>query len=166
MSPEVPTSSRPDDPARRPPETAERLGRLTFGRGLLGIVALSTLGTGIVAIVGFSQCVRTIDSIGAGPTCAQCQVADPHAVIVRGDDTVATIVELATLPPEGAADDSLRMYLARLRRGHSIGPDVVAVASNERPSLELRPRDSVSDSPTVGRLFIEGVDHSIEVLRP
>jgi len=157
---------RPDDPARLPPEKAERLGRLTIARILLGGAALSALAVGIITIISFGQCVRTIDSLGARPTCAQCRIADPNAVVVRDGDTVATIVELATLPPEGAVDDSLRMYRARLRRGQSIGDDVVAVSGRGRSHLELRPRTSVRGGQTVGRLFIEGLDRSNTVLNP
>jgi hypothetical protein len=93
-------------------------------------------------------------------------LADPHTVIVRGPDTVATIVELATLPPERSGEDSLRLYRARLRRGHSLGTDVVVATGESRVQLELRPRDSIASSGIVGRLFVEGAVAPVAVLAP
>jgi hypothetical protein len=156
---------RSPDPARLPPEDSERLGRLTILRILSGIAVLSAIWAAF-ALGGFMQCARALDRLGPQPTCAQCQLAEPSTVIVRGTDTVATIVEVATLPPEQAGDDSLRLYRARLRRGRSLGADALITTNGSRGHLELHPPDSVSGAPIVGRLFIEGVDHPVPVHSP
>jgi hypothetical protein len=161
--PEVVASLR-SDPARLPPAEAERLGRLTIGRILFAIAALSAIGMAI-AMLSFAQCAHALDRLGPKPTCAQCQLAEPRTAIVRGTDTIGTIVEFATLPPERDGQDSLRMYRARLRRGESIGGEGVVATTGGRGHLELRSLDSTSGT-IVGRLFIEGVDHSIPVHIP
>jgi hypothetical protein len=161
--PEVVASLR-SDPARLPPTEAERLGRLTIARVLFGIAALSALGLAI-AMVSFARCAHALDRLGPKPTCAQCKLAAPGTAIVRGTDTVGTIVEFATLPPEREGQDSLGMYRARLRGGQSLGDDAVVVTTGGRGHLELRSPDSVSGA-VVGRLFIEGADHPIPVHSP
>ena len=155
---------RLSDPARLSPEASERFGRLTLLRTLCGIAVLSAVWAAF-AIGGFMQCARTLDRLGPQPTCAQCQLSEPGTVLVRGTDTVATIVEVATLPPERAGEDSLRLYRARLRRGQSLGTDAI-VATTGSGHLELRSPESVSSGAIVGRLFIEGADHHVPVRRP
>ena len=152
-------------PKRIPPEDSERVGRLTILRILSGMAVLSVIWAAF-ALGGFMQCASALDRLGPQPTCAQCQLAEPSTVIVRGTDTVATIVEFATLPPEHAGEDSLRLYRARLRRGQSLGADAVVATSGGRGHLELRPPDSVSSAEIVGRLFIEGADHAVPVRSP
>ena len=156
---------RSSDPARIPPEDSERLGRLTILRLFSGIAVVSVIWAAF-ALGGFMQCASALDRLGPQPTCAQCQLAEPSTVIVRGTDTVATIIEVATLPPERAGEDSLRLYRARLRQGQSLGADALITTSGSRGHLELRPRDSVSNAPIVGRLFIEGADHPVPVHSP
>ena len=156
---------RSSDPARFPSEDAERVGRRTILRILSGLAVLSVIWAAF-AVGGFVQCARIWDRLGPQPTCAQCQLAEPGTVIVRGADTVATIVESAMLPPERAGEDSLRLYRARLRRGQSLGADAVVATSGGRGHLELRPRDSLSGMEIIGRLFIDGADHPVPVHRP
>ena len=155
---------RLSDPARLSPEASERFGRLTLFRTLCGIAVLSAVWAAF-AIGGFMQCARTLDRFGPKPTCAQCQLAEPGTVIVRGIDTVATIVEVAMLPPEHAGEDSLRLYRARLRRGQSLGADAIVATTGDRGHLELRSPES-SSGAIVGHLFIEGTDHPVPVRRP
>ena len=153
------------DPARLPPNASERVGRLTILRILSGMAVLSAIWAAF-ALAGFTQCARIFDRLGPQPTCAQCQLAEPSTVIVRGTDTIATIIEVATLPPEHAGEDSIHLYRARLRRGQSLGADAVFATSGGRGHLELRPPDSVSRAEIVGRLFIEGADHPVPVRSP
>ena len=119
-----------------------------------------------IAMMSFAQCASALDRLGPKPTCAQCQLADPRTAIVRGTDTIGTIVEFATLPPKRPNEDSLHMYRARLRRGESIGGEAVVATTGGRGHLELRPPDSVSGTQVVGRLFLEGADHPIPVRSP
>ena len=155
---------RSTDPTRLPPDEAERWGHRTIASIMGGLAVLSFVGVG-VAVLSFMQCTRTFDRIAAGPTCAQCQRADPRAVLVRGTDTIGSIVELATLPPERFGEDSLFFYRARLRRGQAVDPNTVVAVGGPRGPLELRPRDSAG-GVIVGRLFIEGVDHPVAVRVP
>ena len=165
VSPEAPTSSRPDDSARLAPEQAEHLGRRTLAYVLAAIAFVSVVSM-IFAGLSLGSLVQTLARLGPQPTCAQCQRPERMAVITRGADTVATIVELATLAPERAGDDSLRLYRARLHRGRSFGTDAVVVAdSGAVLPLVLRP-DSERRSRVVGRLFVEGVDHPVPVFNP
>ena len=159
-------SPRPDDPARLPAEKAERLGRLTLARVLAVVALLSALGL-VLAGLSLGSLINMFGRLGPRPTCTQCELPDRDAVITRGTDTVATIVELARLAPEAPGTDSVRLYRARLRRGQSLGTDVVVLARRDALlPLKLLPGDSRPNVRIVGRLFIEGADQPVAVLHP